>query len=85
MRVFETRFLEEANELIAELRPKAAKKIFYNIDLADQTNDPRLFKKIKKEIWELRTEYEGLEIRLLAFWDKSDNQETLVIATHGIY
>jgi hypothetical protein len=24
-----------------------------------------------------------LQIRLLAFWDKSDNKETLVIATHG--
>lgn len=83
MRFFETRFLEEANEFIAELRPKAAKKIFYNIDLAEQTNDPKLFKKLKKEIWEFRTKYEGLQIRLLAFWDKSDNQETLVIATHG--
>jgi hypothetical protein len=30
MRFFETRFLEEANEFIAELRPKAAKKVFYN-------------------------------------------------------
>lgn len=83
MRFFETRFSEEANEFIAELRPKAAKKVFYNIDLAEQTNDPRLFKKLRKEIWELRTKYEGLEIRLLALWDKSDNQETLVIATHG--
>lgn len=25
----------------------------------------------------------GLQIRLLAFWDKIDNKETLVIATHG--
>ena len=25
----------------------------------------------------------GLQIRLLAFWDKSDNKKTLVIATHG--
>ncbi len=25
----------------------------------------------------------GQQIRLLAFWDKSDNKETLVIATHG--
>jgi phage-related protein len=83
MRFFETRFLEEANEFIAELRPKAAKKVFYNIDLAEQTNDPRLFKKLRKEIWELRTKYEGLEIRLLAFWEKSENQVTLVIATHG--
>ncbi|WP_298646551.1 type II toxin-antitoxin system RelE/ParE family toxin [uncultured Proteiniphilum sp.] len=34
-------------------------------------------------MWEFRTRYAGLHIRLLAFWDKSDNKETLVIATHG--
>lgn len=83
MRFFETRFLEEANEFIAGLKPKAVKKIFYNIDLAENTNDPSLFKKLRSEIWEFRTNYEGLQIRLLAFWDKRDNEHTLVIATHG--
>jgi phage-related protein len=83
MRYFDTRFLEEANEFITHLKPKTVKKVLYNIDLAEQTNDPRLFKKLKREIWEFRTKYEGLQIRLLAFWDKTDNRETLVIATHG--
>ena len=83
MRYFETRFMEEANEFIAELNPKTIKKIFYNIDLAEQTNDPKLFKKLQNDIWELRTKFAGLQIRLLAFWEKSDNKETLVIATHG--
>lgn len=83
MRYFETRFMEEANEFIAELDPKTIKKIFYNIDLAEQTNDPKLFKKLQNDIWELRTKYAGLQIRLLAFWDKSDNKKILVIATHG--
>ena len=83
MRYFETRFLEAADEFIASLKPKTVKKILYNIDLAEQTNDPRLLKKLKNDIWEFRTMYEGLQIRLLAFWDKSDNKETLVIATHG--
>lgn len=76
--------MEEANEFIAKLDPKAVKKIFYNIDLAEQTNDPKLFKKLQNDIWELRTKFAGLQIRLLAFWDKSDNKETLVIATHGL-
>ena len=75
--------MEEANKFIAELDPKAIRKIFYNIDLAEQTNDPKLFQKLQNEIWELRTKFGGLQIRLLAFWDKSDNKETLVIATHG--
>ncbi len=83
MQYFQTRFLEQANEFIAGLDPKAARKLFYNIDLAEQTNDPRLFKKLKSDIWELRVRYGTTQIRLLAFWDKSDSKSTLVIATHG--
>jgi phage-related protein len=83
MRYFETKFLEEVDEFISKLDSKTARKIIYNIDLAEQTNDPRLFKKLQNDIWEFRTKYAGLQIRLLAFWDKTDNKETLVIATHG--
>jgi len=83
MRFFETKFLEEADEFISQLESKIVKKIFYNIDLAEQTNDPKLLKKLQNDIWEFRTKFAGLQIRLLAFWDKTDNKETLVIATHG--
>lgn len=67
MRFFETKFLEEADEFISKLDPKTIKKVFYNIDLAEQTNDPQLFKKLQHEIWEFRTKFAGLQIRLLAF------------------
>lgn len=83
MKYFETRFLEEADEFISKLDFKTVKKIFYNIDLAEQTNDPKLLKKLQGDIWEFRTKFAGLQFRLLAFWDKTDNQETLVKATHG--
>ena len=83
MRYFETKFLDEAYEFIAKLDLKAVRKIIYNIDIAEQTNDPRLFKKLQSDIWEFRTKYAGLQIRLLLFWDKTDNKETLVFATHG--
>ncbi|MHA8092360.1 type II toxin-antitoxin system RelE/ParE family toxin [Aquirufa regiilacus] len=83
MRYFETKFLEDVNVFIAELDPKTINKIFYNIDLAEQTNDPQLFKKLQNDIWEFRTKYRSIQIRLLAFWDKSNNKNTLVIATHG--
>ncbi len=83
MRYFETRFLEEADEFISGLDRKTIRKIFYNIDLAEQTNDPKLFKKLQNDIWEFRTKYAGVEIRLLAFWDKTESKETLVLATHG--
>ena len=83
MRYFETKFLDQVDEFFAKLDQKTARKILFNIDLAEQTNDPRLFKKLQNDIWEFRTKYSGLQIRLLAFWDKTDNKKTLVIATHG--
>ena len=83
MQYFQTRFLEQADKFISELDVKTARKLFYNIDLVEQTNDPRLFKKLQKDIWEFRTVYAGLQIRLLAFWDKTYEKETLVFATHG--
>jgi phage-related protein len=83
LQYFQTRFLAEANEFIAGLDPGAAKKVLYTIDLAEQTKDPRLFKKLQKGIWEFRTLYGGKQIRLLAFWDKTGGKQTLVFATHG--
>ena len=83
MRYFETVFLEEAHAFIAELDSKTVRKIFYVIDLAEQTNDPKLLKKIRQDIWEFRAPYAGQQIRLLAFWDKTDNTKTLVVAAHG--
>jgi hypothetical protein len=53
MRLFETRFLREADEFMSGLHPGVIRKIFYNIELAEQTNDPRVFKKLHSEIWEL--------------------------------
>jgi phage-related protein len=83
MKYFETKFLEEADEFISKLDKKVIAKLFYNIDLAERKQDPRLFKKLKNEIWEFRLRYQGIQIRLLAFWDKTDNKKTLVFATHG--
>lgn len=83
MQYFQTRFLEEAEEFLAGLDAKAVKKVLYNIDLAEQSNDPRLFKKLQRDIWEFRILFAGKQIRLLAFWDKDGQSETLVFATHG--
>ncbi len=83
MQHFQTRFLEEAEEFIGRLDPKTARKVLYNIELAEQSTDPKFFKKLQKDIWEFRTRFEGVQIRLLAFWDKSNGTKTLVFATHG--
>ena len=74
---------KKQTSLSRNLTKRQSKNIFYNIDLAEQTNDSKLFKKLQNDIYELRTKVGGLQIRLLAFGDKSDNKKTLVIATHG--
>jgi len=81
---FEVIFLEQAIEFLGNLDSKTRTKIFYNIDKAKLINDPKLFKKLKDEIWEFRTKYNGIQIRFFAFWDKTEKTETLVISTHGI-
>ena len=83
MKKFTTKFLGGANQFIASLDPKSASKLLYVIDAAEQLQDPKLFKKLSGEIWEFRSKYLGKQNRLLAFWDKSGKEETLVIATSG--
>ncbi len=53
------------------------------INKAKQTLNPQLFKKLTIEIWEFRTQYQSKQYRLLAFWDKTDNKNTLVVAAHA--
>jgi hypothetical protein len=65
VRNFVTRFLQQADEFVSQLDQKSANKVFYNIDLAEQTNDQKLFKKLKGEIWEFRSKYLGNQNRLL--------------------
>lgn len=81
---FDVVFLAEALSFISSLDEKAREKIIYNVDKSKYLSDPKLFKKLDDEIWEFRTEYRKLQYRLFAFWDKSDNKETLVLASHGI-
>lgn len=81
MQLFETIFLEDVDEFMRTLDIKSQKKVMFNIRIAEQTNE--LFKKLNTTIWEFRTKYLGKQIRLLAFWDKTEQQQTLVLATNG--
>ena len=81
---FEVLLLGEVLDLFDTLDDKVKEKIIYNIDKSKYFNDPKLFKKLYDDIWEFRTKYRRLQFRLLSFWDKTDNVETLVIVTHGI-
>ena len=65
------------------LERKQYEKILYNIRKSQVELDPELFKKLSDDIWEFRTLYQGLQYRLLAFWDKTSTINTLVVSTHG--
>nr|WP_294895476.1 type II toxin-antitoxin system RelE/ParE family toxin [uncultured Pedobacter sp.] len=65
------------------MQKKHAEKILYNIRKSQVELDAELFKKLNNEIWEFRTLYQGFQYRLLAFWDKTAENQTFVISTHG--
>ena len=80
---FEILFLEDAFNFLKQLERKHYEKVLYNIRRAQNETNSDLFKKLSNDIWEFRTNYSGTQVRLLAFWDKTESKDTLVIATHG--
>lgn len=82
-RKFKVDFLGEASDFVESLDEKTRTKIYYNARKAQLVNDPELFKKLNEVIWEFRTKFNKNYYRLLAFWDKTDHEEKLVLATHG--
>lgn len=81
---FDVVYLEEASEFLKNLPEQPRNKIYYNISkVAGGIKDNDLFKKLdgSDDLWEFRTLYNGLQYRLIAFWDKESKR--LVVATHG--
>lgn len=82
---FSVEFLEPVLEFLESLDQKTKEKVLYNIWKSRSVNDNDLFKKLDGEIWEFRTLYKKQYLRLFAFWDKSNNKDTIVISTHGFF
>lgn len=81
---FEVEFLEEAYIFLKEIDKDASKKLIYNIEKSQLINDVKLFKKLTNtDIWEFRTLYNKTQYRMLAFWDKRNKKEVLVVCSHG--
>jgi len=81
---FNVQFLEPAFSYLENLDLKTRKKILQNINRSQYETNPTLFKKLDDQIWEFRTRFANKQHRILAFWDKTKENNTLVIATHGI-
>ena len=79
---FDVVLLVEAVAFINDLDFKTRTKLYYNLSKAQYVNDASLFKKLNAEIWEFRTLYARRYYRLLAFWDRRDSTNTLVVVIH---
>ena len=76
--------MDEVREFFDSLADAPREKIIYNVNkVAGGLIDSDLFKQLdgSDDIWEFRTLYNGMQYRLLAFWDEEEKR--LVVATHG--
>jgi phage-related protein len=82
--VFKLILTIEADNFLKSLPEKVSDKISSNIRRVQKgERNIELFKKLEgTEIWEFRTLFCKNAYRLFSFWDTEN--ETLVIATHGI-
>ena len=70
-------FMDEVEEFLDTLDEAPRDKIIYNVKkVAGGVIDSDLFKKLdgSSDIWEFRTKYNGMEYRLLAFWDEQEKR-----------
>jgi len=84
MQHFQVEILPKAVEFLESLDEKAREKVYYNIRKSQIIQDNELFKKLNDFIWEFRTLYNNKLYRLFAFWDDMEEQNILVVSTHGI-
>ena len=82
--VFKLLLSKEAHDFINSQTKEVKGKIGHNIRRIQKgERNVELFKKLDgSDIWEFRTIYRKTSYRLFSFWDTEE--ETLVVATHGI-
>ena len=65
MKNFELLFMREAEEFLEGMHKKAQSKLLYNLRKVQVVNDPKLLKKLTRNIWEFRSETQGNHIAYL--------------------
>ena len=83
-KIFDIDLLPKATEFLENLDEKTREKVYYNMKKSQFVQDSEIFKKLNDFIWEFKTLYNNKSYRLFAFWDNTEEQRVLVVATHGI-
>lgn len=79
-------FLKQAEEFTNSIENNPKKKLFQAIRKTKDRLFGPWFTKLKSSdgIFEFRVDDSGKFYRLFAFWDTEGEEETLVVATHGL-
>jgi len=79
-------FLRQAEEFANAMEEKARRKLFQAIRKTKDRLIGQWFTKLKASdgIYEFRVDESGKFYRVFAFWDTENNEETLVVNTHGL-
>jgi len=82
----ETILLPEAEKFIDKIEKSARKKLFYAIRKTKMRIYGEWFEKLKssKDIFEFRVSDSNKFFRLFAFWDSTNDTETLIVCIHGL-
>ncbi len=85
-KLIEVIFLKQAEEFTNSIEDKPKKKLFQAIRKTKERLFGQWFTKLKSSdgIFEFRVDDSGKFYRLFAFWDTEGEEETLVVATHGL-
>jgi len=78
------KFLNEADNYFGNLDSKVQKKFFVSFDKLQSGFKGKWFEPLRDGIWEFRQRDSQKFYRIYAFWDKTEEDETLVIGTHGL-
>ena len=75
----------EAEDFILKLTEKTRNKFYVLFDKTESGYRGEWFEPLKETdgLWEFRLRFNKNFYRLLAFWDREGEFETLIVATHG--
>jgi len=77
------KFLNEADDYFGKLDSKVQKNFFVSFDKLQAGFKGKWFEPLRDGIWEFRQRDSQKFYRIYAFWDKTEEDETLVIGPHG--
>ncbi len=82
----EVNLLPEAEEFVDKIEISARKKLFFAIRKTRSRIFGEWFEKLKssKDIYEFRIKDSNKFYRLFAFWDSTQEKETLIVCSHGL-